>query len=36
MRYFAGLTIAEISELTHTPVRSVERDWVKLACCCVG
>lgn len=29
MRYFAGLTIAEISELTHTPVRSVERDWVK-------
>jgi RNA polymerase sigma factor (TIGR02999 family) len=29
MRYFAGLTIAQISELTHTPVRTVERDWVK-------
>jgi len=27
MRYFAGLTISEISELTNRPVRSVERDW---------
>jgi len=29
MRYFAGLTISEISELTDRPIRSLERDWVK-------
>jgi RNA polymerase sigma factor (TIGR02999 family) len=29
MRYFAGLSVPEISELVHKPVRSVERDWVK-------
>jgi RNA polymerase sigma factor (TIGR02999 family) len=29
MRYFAGLTISEISALTDRPIRSLERDWVK-------
>ena len=29
MRYFAGLTIAEISEASGRSVRSVERDWEK-------
>jgi RNA polymerase sigma factor (TIGR02999 family) len=29
MRYFAGLTVAEISEITGKSVRSVERDWEK-------
>jgi RNA polymerase sigma factor (TIGR02999 family) len=29
MRYFAGLSVPEISELLHRPVRSIERDWVK-------
>jgi len=29
LRYFAGLTVAEVSELTGKPVRSVERDWEK-------
>src|SRR5215470_12578732 len=29
MRYFAGLSVPEISELIRKPVRSVERDWVK-------
>ena len=29
MRYFAGLTIPEIGELTGRSVRSVERDWEK-------
>ncbi len=29
MRYFAGLTVAEISEASGRSVRSVERDWEK-------
>jgi RNA polymerase sigma factor (TIGR02999 family) len=29
LRYFAGLTVAEVSELTGKPLRSVERDWTK-------
>lgn len=29
MRFYAGLTIPEISELTGKPVRSLERDWTK-------
>lgn len=29
MRYFVGLSVLEISELLHRPLRSVERDWVK-------
>ena len=29
MRYFAGLTVAEISEILSKSVRSVERDWEK-------
>jgi RNA polymerase sigma factor (TIGR02999 family) len=29
MRYFAGLTVAEISEATGRSMRSVERDWEK-------
>ncbi|HKD53361.1 MAG TPA: ECF-type sigma factor [Steroidobacteraceae bacterium] len=29
LRYFAGLTVAEISELTGRPLRSVEREWHK-------
>ena len=27
MRYFAGLTVPEVSELTGKPVRTVEREW---------
>jgi RNA polymerase sigma factor (TIGR02999 family) len=29
LRYFAGLTVAEVSELTGKSVRSVEREWEK-------
>jgi RNA polymerase sigma factor (TIGR02999 family) len=29
LRYFAGLTVAEVSELTGRSVRSVEREWEK-------
>jgi len=29
MRYFAGLTVAEIADLTGKSVRSVEREWEK-------
>ncbi len=29
MRYFAGLTVPEISELTGKSPRSVEREWEK-------
>jgi RNA polymerase sigma factor (sigma-70 family) len=29
LRYFAGLTVAEVSELTGMSVRSVERQWEK-------
>jgi RNA polymerase sigma factor (TIGR02999 family) len=29
LRYFAGLTVAEVSELIGKPMRSVERDWEK-------
>jgi RNA polymerase sigma factor (TIGR02999 family) len=29
MRYFAGLTVPQISELTGRSVRSIERDWEK-------
>jgi len=29
LRYFAGLTVAEVSELSGKSVRSVERDWEK-------
>jgi RNA polymerase sigma factor (TIGR02999 family) len=29
LRYFAGLTVAEVSELTDKSVRSVEREWEK-------
>ena len=29
MRYFAGLSVAELSEVTGRSVRSVERDWEK-------
>ena len=29
LRYFAGLTVAEVSDLSGKPVRSVERDWEK-------
>jgi DNA-directed RNA polymerase specialized sigma24 family protein len=29
MRYFAGLSVVEVSEITGRSVRSVERDWEK-------
>ena len=29
LRYFAGLTVAEVSELTGKPMRSIEREWEK-------
>jgi len=29
LRYFAGLSVAEVSEITGRPVRTIERDWEK-------
>jgi len=29
LRYFAGLTVAEVSELSGKSARGVERDWEK-------